>query len=100
MVPMRAGKAASQWFRSGLTHPTSHHSVSKGRLGGNVVVASFLSPQLKRLFGYVRPYIFRLLVGIVLVAFVAAAEGMIAFMVRPAVDYVLHPEKFGTSLPL
>ena len=90
----------SQWFRSGLTHPTSHHSVSKGRLGGNVVVASFLSPQLKRLFGYVRPYSFRLFVGIVLVAFVAAAEGMIAFMVRPAVDYVLHPEKFATSLPL
>jgi subfamily B ATP-binding cassette protein MsbA len=41
-----------------------------------------------------------MIVGIVLVAFVAAAEGTIAFMVRAAVDYVLHPEKFTSQLPL
>jgi subfamily B ATP-binding cassette protein MsbA len=63
-------------------------------------VASFLSPQLKRLFGYVKPHRFRLFVGIVLVAFVAASEAVIGLMVRPAVDYVLQPEKSGNSLPL
>jgi ATP-binding cassette, subfamily B, bacterial MsbA len=63
-------------------------------------VASFLSPQLKRLFGYVRPYRFRLSVGVALVAFVAACEAMIGLMVRPAVDYVLQPDKSGNSLPL
>ena len=63
-------------------------------------MASFLSPQLKRLFGYVKPHRFRLFVGIVLVAFVAASEAVIGLMVRPAVDYVLQPEKSGNSLPL
>jgi subfamily B ATP-binding cassette protein MsbA len=63
-------------------------------------LASFLSPQLKRLLSYTRPYGFRLAAGVFLVAFVAAAEGLIAAMVRPAVDYVLHPEKVGSALPL
>jgi len=63
-------------------------------------VGSLFSPQLKRLLGYVRPYSARLVVGIILVGFVAAAEGTIAFMVRPAVDFVLHPEKFSYNLPL
>jgi subfamily B ATP-binding cassette protein MsbA len=39
-------------------------------------------------------------VGVVLVAFVAAAEGTLALMVKAAVDYVLHPEMFATRLPL
>jgi subfamily B ATP-binding cassette protein MsbA len=52
------------------------------------------------LLGYTKPYSVRLAVGIVLVAFVAAAEAMIGFMVRPAIDYVLDPVKFGSSLPL
>ena len=60
----------------------------------------FFSPQLKRLLSYVRPYSARLVLGIILVGFVAAAEGTIAFMVRPAVDFVLHPEKFSYNLPL
>jgi ATP-binding cassette, subfamily B, bacterial MsbA len=63
-------------------------------------VGSLLSPQLKRLLGYVKPYSARLVLGVILVAFVAAAEGTIAFMVRPAVDFVLHPEKFSYNLPL
>jgi len=49
---------------------------------------------------YTKPYGVRLAIGVILVAFVAAAEAMIGFMVRPAVDFVLHPEKFGSSLPL
>jgi ATP-binding cassette, subfamily B, bacterial MsbA len=63
-------------------------------------VGSLFSPQLKRLMNYTKPYGVRLAIGVILVAFVAVAEAMIGFMVRPAVDYVLHPEKFGSSLPL
>jgi ATP-binding cassette, subfamily B, bacterial MsbA len=63
-------------------------------------VGSLVSTQLKRLLGYTKPYGLRLVAGIVLVAYVAAAEGTIAFMVQAAVDYVLHPEKFATRLPL
>ena len=44
-----------------------------------------------------RPYAFRLLLGVVLVAFVALAEGMVAFMVKIAVDYVLNPSVFVTK---
>jgi subfamily B ATP-binding cassette protein MsbA len=63
-------------------------------------VASLSSPQLKRLLGYVRPYAFRLAVGIVLVAIVALAEGLVALMIKPAVDYVLDPSVVSSRLPL
>ncbi len=60
-------------------------------------MASLLSPQLKRLLSYVRPYAFRLSLGVVLVAFVALAEGMVAFMIKIAFDYVLKPSVFVTK---
>jgi ATP-binding cassette, subfamily B, bacterial MsbA len=63
-------------------------------------VASLFSPQLKRLFSYVRPYTFRLAVGVLLVAFVAIAEGLVAFMARIAWDYVLTPTAASSLLPL
>jgi ATP-binding cassette, subfamily B, bacterial MsbA len=63
-------------------------------------VAGIISPQLKRLLGYTKPYLLRLFAGIVLVAFVAGAEAIIGFMIKPAVDYVLDPGKFGSRLPL
>jgi ATP-binding cassette, subfamily B, bacterial MsbA len=63
-------------------------------------VGSLVSPQLKRLLSYTKPYLVRLVIGVILVAFVAAAEAMIGFMVQPAVDYVLAPDKVGSSLPL
>jgi ATP-binding cassette, subfamily B, bacterial MsbA len=63
-------------------------------------VASLFSPQLKRLFSYVRPYTFRLAVGVLLVAFVAIAEGLVAFMARIAWDYVLTPSAASSQLPL
>jgi ATP-binding cassette, subfamily B, bacterial MsbA len=63
-------------------------------------VASLLSPQLKRLLSYVRPYSFRLSVGVVLVAFVALAEGLVAFMARIAWDFVLTPTAPSSQLPL
>jgi ATP-binding cassette, subfamily B, bacterial MsbA len=61
---------------------------------------SLLSPQLKRLLGYVRPYAFRLAIGILLVAFVALAEGGVALMVAPAVDRVLNPATAPSNLPI
>jgi subfamily B ATP-binding cassette protein MsbA len=60
-------------------------------------VSSLLSPQLKRLLSYVRPYSIRLALGVVLVAFVALAEGMVAFMIKIAFDYVLKPSVFVTK---
>jgi subfamily B ATP-binding cassette protein MsbA len=63
-------------------------------------VGRLISAQLKRLLSYAKPYSVRMIVGIVLVAYVAAAEGTIAFMVKAAVDSVLHPEKFISQLPL
>jgi subfamily B ATP-binding cassette protein MsbA len=63
-------------------------------------VASLFSPQLKRLLSYVRAYKARMTLGIILLAFVAMAEGVIALMVRPAVDRVLNPDFTGSNLPL
>lgn len=63
-------------------------------------MASPLSPQLKRLLNYVRPYSLRLTLGVVLVAFVALAEGLVALMVKLVVDFVLDPSISVTSLPL
>ncbi len=63
-------------------------------------MASLFSPQLKRLFGYVRPYSLRLGAGILLLAFVALAEGGVALMVAPAVDRVLNPAAVGSMLTL
>jgi ATP-binding cassette, subfamily B, bacterial MsbA len=63
-------------------------------------VAELLSPQLKRLLSYVRPYAFRLVVGVVLVAFVALAEGGVALMIKLAVDFVLNLGATSSRLPL
>ena len=63
-------------------------------------MASWLSPQLKRLFTYVRPYSFRLILGVLLVAFVALAEGGVALMLKLAVDFVLKPDVTTSRLPL
>ncbi|MDQ1405824.1 MAG: ATP-binding cassette, subfamily bacterial MsbA [Acidobacteriaceae bacterium] len=63
-------------------------------------MASLFSPQLKRLLAYVRPYSLRLGAGILLLAFVALAEGGVALMVAPAVDRVLNPAAVGSLLAL
>jgi subfamily B ATP-binding cassette protein MsbA len=63
-------------------------------------VASVFSPQLRRLLAYVRPFLLRLGVGIVLLAVVALTEGLVALMIKPAVDYVLDPSVVGSKLPL
>jgi ATP-binding cassette, subfamily B, bacterial MsbA len=58
------------------------------------------SPQLRRLLAYVWPYSLRLTVGILLLAFVALLEGLVALLITPAVDYVLTPSIFGRSIKL
>jgi ATP-binding cassette, subfamily B, bacterial MsbA len=63
-------------------------------------VAQFLSPQLKRLLSYVRPYRFRMLLGVVLLAFVAVAEGLIALIIAPIFDRVLNPAASDSRLEL
>jgi ATP-binding cassette, subfamily B, bacterial MsbA len=63
-------------------------------------VASLFSPQLKRLLAYVRPYLLRLSAGVLLLAYVALAEGGVALMVAPAVDRVLNPAAVGSLLAL
>src|SRR5258707_7999200 len=67
---------------------------------GACSVASFLSSQLKRLLGYLRPYAFRFSLGVILVAFVAMAEGAVALMIKLAVDFVLNPAVSGSRLPI
>jgi len=63
-------------------------------------VASWFSPQLKRLFSYVQPYSFRLTLGVLLLAFVALAEGGVALMIKLAVDFVLNLSATSSRLPL
>ncbi len=63
-------------------------------------MASWLSPELKRLLSYVRPYSFRLTLGVFLLAFVALAEGGVALMIKLAVDFVLNLAATSSRLPL
>ena len=63
-------------------------------------MASYLSPQLRRLLGYLRPYALRFGLGIILVAFVALAEGAVALMIKLAVDFVLNPAATSSRLPI
>jgi ATP-binding cassette, subfamily B, bacterial MsbA len=59
-----------------------------------------LSPQIKRLLSYVRPYFFRMAFGVVFLAVVALAEGLIVFLIVPIIDRVLNPASTDSSLPL
>ena len=63
-------------------------------------MASVFSPQLKRLLSYVWPYRLRMSLGVVLLAFVAIAEGLITLMIAPIFDRVLNPAASDSSLLL
>ena len=63
-------------------------------------MASLLSPQLKRLLGYVRPYQTALAVGIVFLAIVALAEGAVTLMIVPIFDRVLSPTSADSNVIL
>jgi len=63
-------------------------------------VASFFSPQLKRLLGYVRPYWVGMVVGVSLLAVVAIAEGVVALLIAPVFDRVLNPASTDSNILL
>jgi len=54
-------------------------------------LGSFLSPQLRRLLGYVRPYRLSMAFGVALLAVVGVAEGVIVLMIVPIFSRVLNP---------
>ena len=63
-------------------------------------MASLLSPQLKRLLAFVRPYRFRMGLGVLVLMIVALAEGAIALLIAPIIDRVLNPATSDSSIPL
>ncbi len=66
------------------------------RLGGAVVGMS----QVHRLLGFVRPYSFRLLMGVCLMIVVGASEGVTALLIKPIVDVVLSADAQTTQIVL
>jgi len=83
-----------------LTLSSRRNSVPSGIVRGPFSVARFFSPQLERLLSYVRPYRVRMFVGVVLLAFVAVAEGLIALIIAPIFDRVLNPAASDSRLAL
>jgi subfamily B ATP-binding cassette protein MsbA len=63
-------------------------------------VGSFLSPPLKRLLGYAKPYRWSLGAGVLLLAVVGIAEGIIALLIKPIVDRVLNPSAPDSNVAL
>jgi len=63
-------------------------------------LASFLSPQLKRLLAFVWPYRFLLGLGVAVLMVVALAEGAIALLIAPIIDRVLNPASSDSTVPL
>lgn len=55
---------------------------------------------MKRLLGYVRPYKFWMVLGILSLAVVALAEGAIVFLIAPINDKVLNPSAADSNVPL
>jgi subfamily B ATP-binding cassette protein MsbA len=56
--------------------------------------------ELRRLLRWVRPQTALLTAGIILLALDGASEGLVALMIRPAVDVVLNPGKSANELAL
>jgi len=56
--------------------------------------------DLQRLLRYVRPYTLVMAVGILLMAIMAAADGLAVVSVRPAFDIVLNPRSLDQQLTL
>ncbi|HYK38830.1 MAG TPA: ABC transporter transmembrane domain-containing protein [Candidatus Eremiobacteraceae bacterium] len=63
-------------------------------------MASFFSPQLKRLLGYVRPYWVGMIVGVFLLAIVALADGVVGLLIAPVFDRVLNPTSADSNILL
>lgn len=56
--------------------------------------------ELRRLLGYLRPYVPRLLLGILLIAIMGIVEFLVAFSLRPAFDVILNPHSTAQALVL
>ncbi len=56
--------------------------------------------ELQRLLVYLRPYVPRLMLGILLIAVMGAAEFLVAFALRPAFDVILNPRSTAQALVL
>jgi ATP-binding cassette, subfamily B, bacterial MsbA len=61
---------------------------------------ALLSPQTKRLLGYVRPYWIGMGIGIVLLAIMAIGEGGVTLMIGPVFGRVLKPASTDSNVPL
>ena len=61
---------------------------------------ALLSPQLKRLLGYVRPYRPALITGVLFLGIVALAEGAVTLMIVPIFDRVLAPTSADSNVIL
>ena len=56
--------------------------------------------ELRRLLRYVRPYLAPLLLSVILMALVGAAQGFTALLITPVFDRVLNPASADTPVPL
>ena len=63
-------------------------------------MASLLSPQLKRLLGYVRPYWIGMMVGVFALAIMAAGEFAVTLLIIPIFARVLDPAGGGSDVKL
>ncbi len=63
-------------------------------------MASFFSPQLKRLLGYVRPYWVGMAVGVLALAIMAAGEFAVTLMIIPIFGRVLNPASVDSDVKL
>jgi subfamily B ATP-binding cassette protein MsbA len=58
------------------------------------------SEELRRLLGFLAPYTLPLAAGILLMAIMGVAEGLVAFAIKPALDVVLKPDSALQKLVL
>jgi ATP-binding cassette, subfamily B, bacterial MsbA len=56
--------------------------------------------EIRRLLGYLAPYTGTLAAGVVLMAVMGAADGLVAFALKPAIDVVLNPQTTVQKLVL
>lgn len=56
--------------------------------------------EMRGLFQFVRPYRWRLMVGVMLLGVVGACQGLIALMIIPAVNVILDPSKATSKVKL
>ncbi len=63
-------------------------------------MADLLSPPLKRLLGYVRPYGAGMVAGVVLLAIMAAGEGAVILLIAPIFGRVLNPASADSNVLL